>query len=306
MKPFLCFALGLLILGCEKRATTTTSETSTYDTAVTPEPGAPAQDAVVDDGSAPSTTGNTGRPTGDDKNYISGNIRVTRPTADQYVRADQFVIEGEARTFENNVQYRVKDLASSRIIAQGFTTATGEMGTFSPFSIRVEVSPGVQYPTRALVEVFESSAKDGSEINKVQIPIRLGQGEAEPNAIEIFFSNARKGSATNCSKVFSLPRSILETRALATTALRKLLEGPTPEERAEGYETQIPPGTRLNKVVVSNGVATADFSSELNSAAGSCRVTAIRSQIERTLKQFSTVSRVVISVNGETKEVLQP
>lgn len=33
---------------------------------------------------------------------------------------------------------------------------------------------------------------------------------------------------------------------------------------------------------------------------------AIREQIEKTLLQFETIDDVVISINGETEEVLQP
>jgi len=39
---------------------------------------------------------------------------------------------------------------------------------------------------------------------------------------------------------------------------------------------------------------------------GSCRVTAIRSQIEQTLKQFSTVQSVIISIDNRTEDILQP
>jgi len=39
---------------------------------------------------------------------------------------------------------------------------------------------------------------------------------------------------------------------------------------------------------------------------GSCRVSAIRAQIIETLKQFSTVKNVVISINGRTEDILQP
>ena len=50
-----------------------------------------------------------------------------------------------------------------------------------------------------------------------------------------------------------------------------------------------------------------DFSRELNDGvAGSCKVMAIRSQITQTLKQFSEIKGVVISVDGEAEEVLQP
>jgi spore germination protein GerM len=39
---------------------------------------------------------------------------------------------------------------------------------------------------------------------------------------------------------------------------------------------------------------------------GSCRVSGIRNQIIQTLKQFPTIKNVVISVEGNSEEALQP
>lgn len=50
-----------------------------------------------------------------------------------------------------------------------------------------------------------------------------------------------------------------------------------------------------------------DFESSLQEGVGgSCRVENIRSQIERRLKQFPFIKDVVISVEGNSEEVLQP
>ena len=63
----------------------------------------------------------------------------------------------------------------------------------------------------------------------------------------------------------------------------------------------------LQDLVIEDGVATADFNARLDEGvAGSAMVMAIRGQIEQTLLQFPTVDEVVISVDGETEEVLQP
>jgi spore germination protein GerM len=321
---------ALLISGCAKKSTTTTTIDSTGGVVEIPnnstseepsgDPGYTDPGPSQSDGSVPGTGPNdnpvgnppdgnppAGNPPKQPPSNPSGNITVSSPQNGDYVNANGFTITGLARTFENNVVYRVTDQATKKVLASGFGTATGEMGKFSPYTINVKPSKvaGVQYPTRALIEVFENSAKDGSEINKVQVPVRMGVGADEPNAIEVFFSNAKKGSSNNCDLVFSLPRSIPQTQALATIALQRMLGGPTAEERAQGYASQIPAGTRLNKVTVAGGVARADFSSELSTAAGACRVTAIRAQIERTLRQFSTVKSVVITVNGKG-DALQP
>lgn len=313
---------ALLMVGCAKKSTTTTNIDSSGGIVEAPtgsnseeptdnSPGSTDPGPSESDGSAPSapapSPAPSPKPSGGSQTGQTGNITVASPQANDKVNANGFTITGTARTFENNVAYRVTDLATKKVIASGFTTATGEMGKFSPYTINVQPKKvaGVQYPTRGLIEVFENSAKDGSEINKVQIPVVISMGADEANAIEVFFTNAKKGSSNNCDLVFSLPRAIPQTQALATIAMQRLLAGPTSEERAQGYETQIPAGTKLNRVAVSGGVANVDLSQEINGAAGACRVTAIRSQIERTLKQFSTVKNVVITANGKSP-VLQP
>ena len=54
-------------------------------------------------------------------------------------------------------------------------------------------------------------------------------------------------------------------------------------------------------------MATADFTKEMNAyAGGSLRVKLLREQITQTLMQFPTVKQVVIAVEGQTEDVLQP
>jgi spore germination protein GerM len=58
--------------------------------------------------------------------------------------------------------------------------------------------------------------------------------------------------------------------------------------------------------MIEDGVAYADFSSELEVSGGSAMVMMIREQIEKTLLQFETIDSVVISIEGDSEEVLQP
>ena len=54
-------------------------------------------------------------------------------------------------------------------------------------------------------------------------------------------------------------------------------------------------------------MAYVDFDEQLEfQVGGSCRVSAIRAQIIQTIKQFSTVKDVIISINGRTEDILQP
>ena len=89
--------------------------------------------------------------------------------------------------------------------------------------------------------------------------------------------------------------------------MTELIKGLTETEKAEGFSTAINPGTSIRGLKISDGTARVDFDDNLeNGVAGSCRVAAIRAQIEDTLKQFPTVNKVIISVNGRTDDILQP
>ena len=79
------------------------------------------------------------------------------------------------------------------------------------------------------------------------------------------------------------------------------------EEKAQGFYTNINPGTKIQSLITdANGTARVDFSNEMETTGGSCRVTEIRSEIDFTLKQFPTIKNVIISINGETETILQP
>ncbi len=121
--------------------------------------------------------------------------------------------------------------------------------------------------------------------------------------IEVYFVQVVDGQ----EQVVPVEREIPYTVATARAAIEELLKGPLPQEIDEGYSTAINENTRLQSIEVEDGVARVDFSQQLDEGvAGSATVTAIRDQIEKTLLQFETVDEVIISVDGETEEILQP
>lgn len=127
-------------------------------------------------------------------------------------------------------------------------------------------------------------------------------------AVQVFFGNSREDpEALRCDVVYPVERRIPRVEAVARAALEELLRGPTVEEQERGFFTSINPGVRLQSLSVSGGVARVDFDPRLQEGvAGACRVAAIRAQIGRTLRQFSTIQEGVISINGETEAILQP
>ncbi|MDP2629709.1 MAG: Gmad2 immunoglobulin-like domain-containing protein, partial [Candidatus Harrisonbacteria bacterium] len=233
------------------------------------------------------------------------NIKVYSPQPGDTVTSP-VVILGEARVFENAFSYRVKDI-DGNVLADAFSTANSpDIGQFGHFSVSLPYDAPT--PPVGRVEVFTHSAQDGSEIELVSIPVFFSAEEAQ--IIEVYFSNTQADpDVMNCALVFAAMRAIEPTQAPARAALEAMLAGPTAIETDLGYTSNIQNGSQvsINSLVIEDGVAKVDFSSELEeNAGGSCRVSAIVAQIRETLLQFDTVSEVEISIEGRTEDILQP
>lgn len=100
----------------------------------------------------------------------SGNMKVTSPDKDELIN-NPVLIKGEARVFESQFNWRVRD-ADGTILAAGPAYANApDVGQFGPFEIKANYAkPKSQ---TGIVEVFDYSAKDGSEIDLVRIPVRF-------------------------------------------------------------------------------------------------------------------------------------
>jgi hypothetical protein len=93
------------------------------------------------------------------------------------------------------------------------------------------------------------------------------------------------------------------TRAVGAASLTDLLAGPSEAERSDGISTAVPEGTRLLGLVVSDGIATVDLSSEFESGGGSLSMMARLGQVACTLDQFPTVKGVDFELDGEPVDV---
>ncbi|MGH2756060.1 MAG: Gmad2 immunoglobulin-like domain-containing protein [Actinomycetota bacterium] len=79
-------------------------------------------------------------------------------------------VSGNANTFEATVEMRLVG-PSGKELAHTFTTATCGTGCRGDYSVEVEFD--VSRPTDAVLEVYESSAEDGSPTHVERIPITL-------------------------------------------------------------------------------------------------------------------------------------
>lgn len=125
--------------------------------------------------------------------------------------------------------------------------------------------------------------------------------------VNIYFPNSSMGSNEDCNKVFPVSRPVINAETFGPGALEELLAGPNGADKGNDYFTSINSGVMVQKFEVIDSVAYVDFNSRLNEGVGgSCRVSSIRAQIEKTLSDLPDIDSVVISVDGKTEGILEP
>lgn len=237
-------------------------------------------------------------------NIPQTNISVDSPRSNDTI-ISPILVRGQARVFENNVSLRVK-YSDGRPILTDFTTADApDIGQFGQFEATLFL-PKLDNKN-IILEVYWTSPKDGADLDVISIPLTVAS--LETTKVKAYFSNDRLDpEPLDCIEAFPVTREMSKTQDIARLAIIELLKGPNAQERSQGYFTSIPMfAVRLNSLDVVEGQALADFNEWLDyEVAGSCRVQAIRSQIEQTLKQFPSIKNVVISINGRVNDILQP
>lgn len=209
-----------------------------------------------------------------------------------------------------------------RSIADSFATARGDWMT------------GEQVPYRGVLRPAAGAAAGGGDAillleranasglpehdAEVRSPLRL----AGPDVPRVFFGNAvLDPAASDCASVWPVVRELDGSGGAAEgdggagpgavgrarRLLDALLAGPTADERAAGYHTSLPDSVGVRSLALRGDTLTVDFDRRMEEGVGgSCRVVAIRAQLERTLGRLPGVRRVAIRVEGSVAEALQP
>lgn len=99
----------------------------------------------------------------------NANIIVESPVRDSILPMP-FTIKGKARVFENQLNYRVLDSRGNALVEGSVVADTKDAGQFGFFEITVS---GLNTKGKATVQLFDYSAKDGAEIDKVILPVVL-------------------------------------------------------------------------------------------------------------------------------------
>ncbi len=222
------------------------------------------------------------------------------------------MIEGQARGywfFEASFPIKLFD-ENNNLLGSTVAQAQSDWMTenFVPFRATLEFSPSTTEKGQLILEKDNPSGLPENN-DELKIPVTFKEVKSLDKTIkvEVYFNNSKLDPEFSCNKVFPVEREISKTQAVAGAALEELLKGPTEKEKAEGFFTSINSGAKIQKLSIVEGKAMVDFDEQLEfQVGGSCRVSAIRSQITETLKQFSTVEDVIISINDRTEDILQP
>jgi hypothetical protein len=242
-----------------------------------------------------------------DAAVTDSRVRVSSPRPNAVV-SSPLAVSGSARGawfFEADFPVRLLD-GDGRELSVAPARAQGEW--MSEDFVRFEATVTFGQPaTRTGVLVLDRSNPSGLAENAalVSLPVRFVASAPRRRVVRVFFNRTGSGDDA-CDAVWPVARAVDPERADAGGVLAELLAGPAPAERDRGFLTNIPEGVQLRSLRMGNGTAHADFDRTLDRAAGSCRVLAVRAQIERTLLQLPGVDEVVISVEGDVEEALQP
>ena len=234
---------------------------------------------------------------------IESDIIVTKPLSNETV-SSPLEISGRAKVSESAVFYRLKDVWDN-ILIDGFTATSAGLSEWGSYSAKLEFD--LPNSPVGWLEVYGQDQESGQEKNLIRLPIRFK--DSNEAKVKVYFNNTEGDPAlTDCSKVYSVERKVGYNNILPVSAIGELLIGPSEEDKNNGFVSQIPTeGVTVQNLEIKEGVAYIDFNQALQQGvAGSCRVIAIRSQITETLKQFEGVKDVVISIDGNTEEILQP
>lgn len=238
----------------------------------------------------------------------SNLIKVDQPRPGQLI-SSPLDISGQARGtwfFEASFPILLLD-KDGKTIAQTIAQAQSDWMTEGFVSFKATLTFPVSSAGKATL-VFKKDNPSSLPQNDDQLEMPVLLQGIESIKVKAFFNNSQLDPESSCNKVFPVERIIPKTEAIARASLEELLKGQlTSEEKVSGFFTSINPNVKIQKLTIVDNVARVDFDKQLEfQVGGSCRVSAIHAQIEQTLKQFSTVKEVIISIDGRTEDILQP
>lgn len=102
---------------------------------------------------------------------VEKNITITSPKAGETVKLP-FVVKGQARVFESQFSIRVKNYSGDVLFEDTVMANAPDAGQFGPYE-KMITNLSKTSDKNLILEAFDRSAKDGTEIDLVSVPIKI-------------------------------------------------------------------------------------------------------------------------------------
>ncbi|MCE5223060.1 GerMN domain-containing protein [bacterium] len=167
-----------------------------------------------------------------------------------------------------------------------------------------DLQPDNECNIKAYVKNPGSNQNGGTPGILLATEVTLQWIESKQVTYSVFYNNTIKDpNMLDCSKVYPVDR-IADEDAIFEEILLLLFEGPTEEEKKQGYVSAIPNDVVINFIVRNNGKMHVDF--KPFQIAGACATGAFAAQVTQTLLAIPGTKEVLISIMGQTEGILQP
>lgn len=217
--------------------------------------------------------------------------------------SNPFTFYGTSTAFENNINWRLEDTNGVQISSGYANVNSPDIGEPGPFSVTAffDIIPATK---TGKLYVFETSARDGSEIHKAEAEVTFPE---QTQTVKIYFGNSEKTpEGQECESVYPVERMVVSGNSTAI-AIHEVLKGPSLLEEKANYYTSLPANIPDPEIIINEDSIRLDFSNALEyQVAGSCRVNHIYTQLTQTAKNATNTENIVISIDGRIDDILQP
>jgi len=200
----------------------------------------------------------------------------------------QFNIEGIARNQTGRVCFTLSNRRTGVVYEENLSVPILPDGRFTipvDLSIALDALPN---------DMLDSQFSICGEEEIVSLAWRYYAGLT--SHIKVYFLK------NSCSNLHSVMRVIPAYRSITRASIEELLKGPNTRESALGIFSITNPAERIRSVSVQEGMAYLDFYPSILRVSR-CNVSALKTQISRTLGQFPQ-RNIVITVEGEKENPL--
>lgn len=122
--------------------------------------------------------------------------------------------------------------------------------------------------------------------------------------VEIYLLKSKKTQGVTYLEYVPVHRSLKKPTQQLQTAIIELLKGPTPEEKKQGYNSEIPSQTQLISIKFKNNAYTINLSDDFQFGGGTDSMKARVYQLIKTASNASEGKDVYLELDGEQTDVI--